>query len=427
MRPGNGFLLVLAAATMPQSAMHARPFTSPGQVSQSVCRGADGYAAAFGGRRTFLLAPAELARLKAVKDDPAVQPAYQALLRAAEAATRNPLYTVTDKTALPPSGDRHDYLSLAPYWWPDASKPDGLPYLRRDGEINPARSTDKYDVTDLDRMSRDVEILSLAYYFSGEARFAQHAARLLRTWFLDPRTRMNPNMNFAQGVPGREEGRKEGVIDTTRLQRVVEGIGLLAPAAVLSAQDQAGLERWFGDYVGWMMTSRNGKAEDAARNNHALWYDAQLVHFSLFARRPDIARRVIAAFPARRIAPQFTREGKLPEELARTRSFHYSVYALLAAYDVAELGRCVGADLWNHDVGGKGLKRATDYVAAFRGRLRDWPYPELRPDAEELDELLRRARIAWPSGGYPANRDAEIRRFFGQGLALGEGKEKRAN
>ncbi|UYY60058.1 alginate lyase family protein [Sphingomonas sp. S2-65] len=372
--------------------------------------------------------PEVLARLKAATaSDPAAKSAYAALLRAADAAARGPLYTVTDKTAVPPSGDRHDYLSLAPYWWPNPSKPDGKPYLRRDGEINPERSTDRYDVTDLDRMSRDVEVLSLAYYFSGEARYADRAAKLMRTWFIDPRTRMNPNMNFAQAVPGREDGRKEGVIDTTRLQRVVEGIGLIAPSGMLTKAEQAGLEKWFGDYVDWMMTSKNGKAEDAARNNHALWYDAQLVHFSLFARRPDIARKVIHAFPERRIAPQLTPEGALPEELARTRSLHYSIYALLAAYDVAELGRCVGSDLWNYEAGGKSLKRATDFVAAYRGRIGDWPYREIRPEEEELDELLRRASAAWPSAVYPVQVSAEMRRFFGHGPALGEGRERAAD
>lgn len=37
------------------------------------------------------------------------------------------LYTVVNKAVLPPSGDKHDYMSMAPYWWPDETKPDGLP------------------------------------------------------------------------------------------------------------------------------------------------------------------------------------------------------------------------------------------------------------------------------------------------------------
>ena len=422
MRRSVSSLLVLAAALVPQAATQAG-IASPGQTStQPACRGAEGYSAAFGGRRTFFLVPDAMERFKAAKEsDPAVTAAYDRLIARAEAAMKRPLYTVVDKRVLPPSGDPHDYLSVGPYWWPDPSKKDGLPFIRRDGEINPDRSSDKYDVTDLGRMSADVETLSLAYYYSGNPRYAGRAASLVRTWFLDPATRMNPNMNYAQAVPGRQEGRAEGVIDTTRLQRVIDGVGLIGPSGKLSAAEQAGLEKWFGDYLDWMYSSRSGREEDAAKNNHAMWFDAQVAQFALFARRPELTRKVVAAFPKRRIAPQFTPEGKLPRELARTRSLHYSIYALLAAYDVAEMAKCVDADLWNHDERGKGLRRATDFLAPWYRKVDRWPMPELRPDAGELDELLRRANRAW--GGYPVAPETEIRRFFGAGPEVGEGKE----
>ena len=393
------------------------------------CRGADGYAAAFGGRRTFLAMPAVLEPLKARRaSDPAVAEAYNGLIARADAAlTRGP-YTVVDKRTIPPSGDRHDYLSVGPYWWPDPAKAGGLPYVRRDGEVNPDRSSNKYDRGDLEAMSRDVELLGLAYYFSADPRYATHAAVLLRTWFLDPATRMNPNMDFGQAVPGRETGRAEGIIDTVRLQWVIEAIGLIGPAGVLSAEDQAGLERWFGDYVDWMRASANGKAEDTAKNNHAMWFDAQAAQFALFAHRPTLAKAIVEAFPRRRIAPQFTPQGELPRELTRTRSLHYSIYALLAAYSVAEIGDCVGVDLWNYvDAEGRGLKRTTDFLARYAGRIDQWPHDELRPDAHELDELLRQAARAWPDGGYPLTSDAERSRFFGAEPAAEESGPKSPN
>jgi hypothetical protein len=361
------------------------------------------------------LVPDVMERLKAARDsDPAVRAAIEALRARAEAAMKRPLYTVVDKRTIPPSGDRHDYLSVGPYWWPDSSKPDGLPYVRRDGEINPDRSSDKYDLADLEAMSGDVETLGLAYYFTGEPHYAGRAASLVRTWFLAPETRMNPNMAFAQAVPGRETGRAEGIIDTTRLQRVIDAVGLIGPAGKLTAQEQSELEKWFSNYLDWMRSSPTGRKEDAAKNNHAMWFDAQASQFALFARRPEVARQIAEAFPSRRIAPQFTPEGKLPQELTRTRSFHYSIYALLAAYDVAEMGRCVGIDLWHHDDGGKNLKRSTDYLAAYRGRIADWPYKEINPDPGELDELLRRASRVW-GVGYPSSQAAELKRFLKAG------------
>lgn len=420
MRRSPIFLLVLAAAFAPQAASHAG-IASPGQnTQQPVCNGAEGYSASFGGRRTFFLAPDTMARLKAaIQTDPAAKAAYERLIARAEAAMKRPLYTVTDKRTVPPSGDRHDYLSIGPYWWPDPAKKDGLPYIRRDGEINPDRNTDKFDVSDLEGMSSDVETLSLAYYFSDNPHYAGRAASLVRTWFLTPATRMNPNMNYAQAVPGREEGRAEGVLDTSRLERVVDGIGLIGPAGKLSAEEQKGLEKWFSDYLDWMQSSRNGKAENAAKNNHGMWFDAQTSQFALFARRPEMTKAVAEAFPKKRIALQFTPEGKLPLELARTRSLHYSIYALLAAYDVADMAKCVGVDLWNHQDGGKGLRGATDYLKPYYRKVEAWPLPELRPLPGELDELLRRARGAW-GDSYPLAPETELKRYFGNGSGVSE-------
>ncbi|WP_413740716.1 alginate lyase family protein [Sphingomonas sp. Sphisp66] len=361
-------------------------------------------------------------RLKAaIATDPAAKAAYDALIARAEKAMARPLYTVVDKKASPPSRDPHDYLSLAPYWWPDPSKPGGLPYVRKDGEINPDRNTDKFDVSDLEGMSSDVETLSLAYYFSDNPRYAGRAASLVRTWFLDPKSRMNPNMNYAQAVPGREEGRAEGVLDTSRLERVVEGIGLIGTSGRLTETERKGLETWFSDYLDWMQSSRNGKAENAAKNNHGMWFDAQTAQFALFARRPEMTRAVAEAFAKKRMAPQITAEGRMPLELARTRSLHYSIYALLAAYDVADMGKCVGIDVWNRQEDGKSLRLATDFLKPYYRKVASWPMPELRPDAGELDELLRRARGAWGEG-YPLAKETELKRYFGAAPPVGEGK-----
>jgi hypothetical protein len=277
-----------------------------------VCKGGDGTAAAFGGRRTFRWSPKGLEYAKAHRTDLALAPAYAAVIKRADAALSGPTYTVVDKSRTPPSGDKHDYISMGPYWWPDSSKPNGEPYIRRDGEFNPERATNAFDVTDLDAMSASVEALSLAYYFTDDARYAAKAAELLRVWFLDPATRMNPNTKYAQGVPGRTTGRAEGVLDTYRLLRVIEGVGLLAPSKALSDADQKGLERWFADYTTWMRTDPNGREEQAAANNHGIWFDYQLAGFSLFARQDAVARQVVAEAGARRIKTQVEPNGSLP-------------------------------------------------------------------------------------------------------------------
>jgi len=130
---------------------------------------------------------------------------------AAKAMQAGP-FTVMAKPQVPPSGDKHDYMSLARYFWPDPKKPDGLPYVQRDGVTNPEIDTIP-DKAQMNGMISAVSTLALAYDLTGEEPYAAKAAGLVRAWYLDPATRMNPNLDFGQGVKGREPGRPYGIID----------------------------------------------------------------------------------------------------------------------------------------------------------------------------------------------------------------------
>src|SRR4051812_44963935 len=131
--------------------------------------------------RTTVLRGDVLARTKArvAAKDQALMPAMKRLLKDADKEMSAPIVAVTDKkTLLPPSGDRHDYFSLSPYWWPDPAKADGLPYIRRDGETNPESKKD-LDQPRIAAMGANVRDLSLAYYFTGKSAYASRAAQQL--------------------------------------------------------------------------------------------------------------------------------------------------------------------------------------------------------------------------------------------------------
>lgn len=403
---------LLAAAPAAVQAQNASP---------DRCDGSDGYAASFDGRRTFLWTPDRLTLAKArAATDPDTRAAYDALIARATAALDNGPYTVTDKSQTPASGDRHDYMSMGPYWWPDPDKRDGLPYIRRDGRMNPERETNAFDLADLEAMSQDVQALSLAYYFTDDARYAAKAAELIRVWFLLPDTRMNPNFNHGQAVPGRVSGRAEGVIDAHRLVRVVESIGLLGPSDALSGSENEALQEWFAELVGWMATSPIGREERAAANNHGVYYDALISEFALFAGMDDVVRVTAEAAKARRLNPQIAADGSLPLELQRTRSLHYTTWTLTAAFDLAELGRCVGVDLWGYaGPQGQSLRGATDYVAAYAGREQDWPHPDLdKTETVGLYEVLLRAAWAWDEPAYAEKARRYTARNAGSDLLL---------
>lgn len=392
------------------AAVAPRAAFPPPAAALPVCKGVDGYAAAFEGRRTFLWHPDALMRLKANRDtDPAIKSAYDNLITKAEAAMKRPLFTVVDKLTIPPSGDRHDYLSIVANYWPDATNPKG-PYVRRD-ETNPDRYSNKYDVADMERMSADVEVLSLAYYFSGDTRYAARAANITRTWFITPASRMNPNMNYAQAVFGRELGRADGISETQRLQRVIESVGLLGPSGRWTPEDGQGLEKWFSDYVDWMRSSAFGKAAAATKGFQSLWYDAQLTHYALYARRPEVVKSVSDSFSKQRLAVQFAVDGTMPVELTRPRSLYYSVYSLSAAYSVAEIASCTGVDLWNADNGGRNMKKASTFIAGYADKPATWPFAESNPQQTDIDELMYRANRVWGAPFKAAPR-VELVRYF---------------
>jgi hypothetical protein len=379
------------------------PFDASAATPPASCHGSNGFADSALHARTFLWRPEGLLVLKAGRNTPQFKPTLQALTADADKALREGPFSVVNKTHVPPSGDKHDYYSVAPYSWPNPNTPNGLPYIDRDGEVNPERYDRAFDTGGLERMSRAVATLALAYYLTDDRRYAEHAGELLRVWFVRPDTKMNPNLRFAQAVPGRVEGRAAGLIDAYRLVRVVEAIGLLGNSGVITPAEQRSLEAWFSAYADWLRTDPIAVAERAAVNNHGIYYDAQLMSFALFARRDDVAREVAQGFINNRIAVQVEPDGSLPRELRRTRSFHYSNYALAGAFDVATFAECFGVDIWNAQApNGRTLRSALDFVARYAGRETEWPYQELHLETEPFHDLLVRASWAYHSSDYAA-------------------------
>ena len=200
--------------------------------------------------------------------------------------------SVMTKQQLPPNGDRHEYLSQSVYAWPDPSKPNGLPYVIRDGQRNPAVNSipDKAGLNDVIDWSQE---LAYAYYFTGDPAYAAKATTILATWFLTPATRMNPDLTYAQGVPGSSSGQPGGIIDAADLPKVVDAVGLLAGSPAWTTADQQGMKGWFISYLAWLKNSSDGRAEAVTTNNHATWYADQVISYALFVGNPTLARSTV--------------------------------------------------------------------------------------------------------------------------------------
>jgi len=345
----------------------------------------------------------ELAQAKArlAAKDTSLAPAFAKLLRDADKALRAPLVAVTDKhTLLPPSGDKHDYYSLSPYWWPDSSKPDGLPYIRRDGLTNPESKQD-LDQPRVAEMGGNVQTLALAWYFTGDDRYAARAAEQLRTWFLDSATRMTPHLRYSQLVRGNPKERGSGIIDTRWFMEAADGARLLRGSTSWSAADESALRSWFAQYATWLKTSDNGRHEHEAKNNHGSWYAAQLAALALYAGDTATARAMANEGKAR-IGWQIKPNGDQPFELVRTRSLHYSGFNVEALSRLAEVGRKVGVDLWHYQAPeGGSLRIAIDHLAQFAENPSAWTGTQI--DETSLDTFLihlRRADVVYRDANY---------------------------
>jgi hypothetical protein len=354
--------------------------------------------------RVFLLNAQELATLRAADaSDPRRQELVRATVAAADRALTEGPFSVMDKSVTPPSGDKHDYMSHAPYFWADPSKPDGLPYIRRDGEHNPEIKK----ITDHDewsRMSEAARALALAWYFTGNPAYANRAALLLRTWFLLPATKMNPNLEFGQGIPGINTGRGIGIIESRVLVDVVDAAGLLAGSSAWDPADDRGLRDWLTQYLHWMRTSEKGQAEDAAKNNHGTWYDLQVTSIALFLGDRTLAVDTLERVKTRRIAVQIEPDGRQPLELARTNAWGYSNGNLDGLCKLATLGDEVGVDLWNFKTAdGRSIRAAVDFLVPYAAGGKKWDYQQIGGfSAGSMRSTLLRAAKAYHDPKYAA-------------------------
>lgn len=318
----------------------------------------------------------------------------KATLDADKYLTKRPV-SVMDKAFTSASGSKHDYMSQAPYFWHDSSRPGGRPYMRRDGHRNPEinRITDKTYLTETESATR---ALALAWYYTGDEKYAQKASRLLEVWFIDTATRMHPNLNFAQAIPGVNDGRGIGIIETIALIGIADAVELLKGSTAWTDANDRVVKNWYAGYLDWMLTSKNGKEEYAAKNNHGTWFYAQAVAFALFTRQQEKAAR-LATESRQLLEGQIAADGSMPLELERTNALSYSTYNLQAWYRLAAMAEKAGVDLWHyHNSRKAGLQTATQWLFDYAMGKKKFPYQQIdRYNNNVYREMLTEASVVF--------------------------------
>ncbi len=313
-----------------------------------------------------------------------------------------PMLSVVKSPIKAPSNDPHDYVTLSTYAWPNPNTPNGLPYILRDGRTNP--ETDKYPARKhLELLIKSVRLLVSGYTASHDERYANRAIELIDGWFLKPETRMNPNLNYAQICPGKNNGmgNPSGVIETHNFVDLIEQITKLEKAYTVSPQFKWGIRQWFKEYLNWLQTSTNGRKAAEFKNNQLTWYTAQMVAIAEFTGNAKIAQDILVSFIYNLLPNQINAEGGQPEELQRSKSFNYSLVNLQALFKLAALGQNIGVDLWHYQLrNNAGLEKALDFLIPYATGQKTWPYQEIQP----YDPSLMKSVVNMAIKAYPEKR-----------------------
>ncbi len=349
--------------------------------------------------REFILLDGELmekakARIAFGAQQPLL-PAMQALLMEADEKLEEGPFSVTHKKQLPPSGDIHDYTSMGPYWWPDPEKEDGLPYIRRDGEINP-EYYDYRDKEELGKLMTALRVLSQAHFFSENERYAAHAIDLIRAWFIHPETKMNPNLNYAQRIPGRTEGRGIGIIDTRSFAELPDILYILSRSEHWDAAVEQGMHEWISHYLDWLVNSAHGRDEAIHGNNHTTWYFAQTIPLALYVDQHERADSLVRVGLPLILDEMIEGDGSQPKELDRTRSWDYSAMNLLGIMSYVQAAAQSGRDLWTYEnPKGGSIRKAIDFMLPYLSEKNTWPHNQIQEKRNErlAEPLAIAARV----------------------------------
>ena len=296
------------------------------------------------------------------------------ILKAAAQWLTEPPITITAFRAERSAGGANEFYSEGDYWWPDPQSPDS-PYVRRDGMSNPDNFTKHREA--MVRFSQAVSTLAAAYKITRDEKYAAHAVKHLKAWFVNPSTKMLPHLKYAQAIKGRVTGRGIGIIDTIHLIEVARAVEALSGAASFSEADAASVKRWFAEYLGWMTTHPYGIDERETKNNHATWWVAQAAAFAHLTANAEQLSYCRERFRNVILPNQMAADGSFPLELRRTKPYDYSIFNLEGVSAICQILSQDGENLWTYTLSdGRGAKKGMEFLFPYLKDKSTWPYPK---------------------------------------------------
>ena len=308
------------------------------------------------------------------------------IIEKAQAAMKAPVLHITDVQSPKSEGGVHDYYSNGDYWWPNPDTPDGLPYIQRDGQSNPENFNSHRII--MRQMRTNVVFLTSGYLLTGKEDFAQKAVQHLYEFFLSGETYMAPHLSYAQAILGICPGRGIGIIDTLHLVDVIFAVEKLKNSRCMGNEIYEGIKKWFSEYLGWMLTDKNGIQEMNKDNNHGVCFFVQAAAFALFTDNEKIAKFCRQQYKEELLKQQ-KEDGSFPRELGRTKPYNYSIFVVDNMVTLCHLLSTPEDNLWEYETdNGKSIKKALDFITPYLLDKSSWPYP---PDVMHFDAFPARS------------------------------------
>ncbi|NCD71209.1 alginate lyase family protein [Mucilaginibacter agri] len=295
------------------------------------------------------------------------------ILKEAEWAMKQQPITVTAESSERSAGDKHDFYSEGDYWWPNPDNPAG-PYIQKDGLTNPQNFVAHRLA--MIRFSRIIGALASAYKITHDEKYVKQAVLHLKAWFIDKKTFMNPNLQYAQAIKGVATGRGIGIIDTIQLMEVAQGVEVLEGSSSLDQGTLMGIKSWFSEYLTWLTTHQYGKDEMNAKNNHGTCWTMQVACFAKFTGNSELMKFCADRYKDVLLPTQMAADGSFPLELKRTKPYGYSIFNLDAMSTICQILSTKNDNLWEYQTAdGKSIKKGIAFLEPYLKDKNTWPYP----------------------------------------------------
>ncbi|MFH0988863.1 MAG: alginate lyase family protein [bacterium] len=294
------------------------------------------------------------------------------VLTAAAISLKEAPVTITAYSSPRSAGGIHDFFSEGDYWWPDPNNPDG-PYIQRDGMTNPDNFVKHREV--MFHFAKIVSCLTAAYKLTGDETYALHAVKHVTAWFVNPATKMNPHLLYAQAIKGRVTGRGTGIIDTIHLLEVARSLEFLCDSKSMDEESKTAILRWFKEYLSWLTTHNYGTDERDAKNNHGTWWIAQVAGFAHLVADTAQLSYCRSQFKNVLMPYQMAADGSFPLELKRTKPYNYSIFNLEGFAVICQILSTPVDNLWKFTLSdGRNMQRGMKFLFPYLADKTKWPF-----------------------------------------------------